>query len=416
LKILSTDTPSRVENAHAAPAVGSAAPAVASKPKLLELCAVDFTVYHFLLPLAHALRHEFEVHFAGSDGEYVGEIRQAGFQYHTVPIKRNYNIAAHARAFVALTRLMRRERYEVVHTHTPIASLIGRAAARLSRVPVVLYTAHGFYFHERMKPHARRFFVMLEKAAGRVTDFTFTQSAEDCEDAVALGIARRDKILHIGNGVDLERFDRRRLAAERDAIRAELGIDVDRPVACIVGRLVREKGYLELIEAFSDVKRHLPDALLIAVGGALASDHDDASADIFRAARETGLAESIRFLSFQKWVERILAASDLFILPSHREGMPRSLLEAMAMGLPVVATNIRGSREAVIEGRTGRLVEVGDVRGLADAITRLLADPGLRARYGDAAEAVAKERFDERLIVQRQLDAIANLRRSLAGG
>jgi hypothetical protein len=145
------------------------------KPKLLQLCAVDFTVFHFLVPLATALQDDYDVHFASSGGEYVGAVRDRGFVYHTIPIERSYNLFAHFRAFLALRKLIKKERYQIVHAHTPIASLIGRAAARSAGVRVSVYTAHGFYFHDRMRPAVRRFFVFLEKMGGRLTDHCRTE-------------------------------------------------------------------------------------------------------------------------------------------------------------------------------------------------------------------------------------------------
>jgi glycosyltransferase involved in cell wall biosynthesis len=376
------------------------------KPRLLQLCAVDYTAYYLLRPLARALRDEYEVHFASSPGEFTANIQREGFVYHQIPIERSYNIVSHIRSAWLLLRLMKRERYQIVHTHTPIASLVGRLAARLAGVPVVLYTAHGFYFHERMKPLARRVFVWLERMGGRLTDFTFTQSREDGDAAVALGISRSDRVLHIGNGVDLSRFDADRLRAVRDRVRHSLGIAPADRVVSIVGRLVREKGYLELIDAFARVVEKLPDAHLVIVGSALRSAHDDVSDEIRRAVGKPVLAGHVHLLTHETAVEHVLAASDLYTLPSHREGMPRSILEAMSVGLPVVATNIRGSREAVINGETGTLVEVGDVAALAAALVDLLSDERRRDAYGKRAQAIARVEFDESRVIDRQRDVL----------
>ena len=372
------------------------------KPRLLQLCAVDYTAYYLLRPLARALSDEYEVHFASSPGEFTADIQREGFSYHQIPMERSYNIIAHIRSAWMLTRLMKRERFQIVHTHTPIASLIGRLAARLAGVPVVLYTAHGFYFHERMRPPARRLFVWLEKIGARFTDFTFTQSREDCSAAVALGISGEDRVLHIGNGVDLSRFDPDRLRGSRDDVRQTLGIAPQDPVVSIVGRVVREKGYLELLDAFERVVGRFPDAHLVIVGSTLESAHDDVSSEVRHAVDRPGLAGRVHLLPPESPVEQVLAASDVYTLPSHREGLPRSILEAMAMGLPVVATNIRGSREVVTDGATGTLVEVGRVDELAAALVDLLGDPGRRQAYGQQAQAIARREFDESQVIDKQ--------------
>ncbi len=379
------------------------------KPKILQLCAVDFTIYHFILPLGRELRDHFDVHFCSSPGPYVEKIRDEGFLFHSVPISRSYNVFSHFASLKALRRLMLKEQFEVVHTHTPIASLIGRFAAKLSRVPLVLYTAHGFYFHDRMAPSARRFFVGLEKAGGMFTDYIFTVSGEDCASAVSLNIIDEDKVEHTGIGVDLDRFDPKRFAGMRDGIRGRLGIAPDRPVVCIVGRLVREKGYIELVQAVEKIARVIRNVLVLVVGGALDSDYDDASAEIMQAVAEKDLDNQFMFLSFRSDVEELLYASDVFTLPSYREGLPVSVMEAMAMELPVVATNIRGSRETVRDGVSGFLVEVGDIDALADALISLLADEDKRREMGMRGREIVSERFDEKVVVRKQKERILQL-------
>ena len=377
--------------------------------KILQLCAVDFTAYHFLLPLARSLSQEFEVHFACATGPYVEKIEAEGFKLHPIPFKRSYDIVSHSRSLWQLGRVIKRERYGLVHTHTPIAALIGRIAARAARVPVTLYTAHGFYFHDRMPVRKRQAFIWLEKLGGLFTDFTFTQSREDMAAAVALGIADQDRIQHIGNGIDLARFDPARFKDGRPERRRALGLGDDDLAVCMIGRLVREKGYFELLAAFAKVVEQLPRARLIVIGGALDSDHDDAETEIRARVGELGLDQAVNFLSFRKDVGAILSAVDLFVLPSHREGMPRSILEAMAMKLPVVATRIRGSREEVEDGKTGVLVEVGDVAGLAKTLIELLQNQDKRAVMGQNGRQAAVQRFDENMVIQYQIDTIRRL-------
>lgn len=379
------------------------------KPKILQLCAVDFTIYHFILPLGRELRDGFDVHFCSSPGPYVEKIREEGFAFHGIPISRSYNVLSHLSSFRALRKLMAKERFDIVHTHTPIASLIGRFAARCSKVPLVLYTAHGFYFHDRMTRLHRKLFTGLERVGGRCTDYIFTVSAEDYASAVSLHIVPENRVEYTGNGVNLDRFNPKRFAGMRDVFRARLGIPPQRPVVCIVGRLVREKGYLDLVQAVERVAGSIPDVLVLAVGGALESDHDDASREIMQEVGKRSLEDHFMFLSFRSDVEELLYASDVFALPSYREGLPVSVLEAMAMELPVVATNIRGSREAVRHGVSGLIVEAGDVGALAGALVSLLGDGAKRMEMGKRGRAIACEYFDEKVVVKKQKDRIMQL-------
>ena len=179
-------------------------------------------------------------------------------------------------------------------------------------------------------------------------------------------------------------------------MRAALGVPEDRVVAAIVSRLVRHKGYPELLAAWPAV----PDAELWVVGARLSSDHGDDMDALLHAT------PGVRRLGYRTDVAAVLAAADIFVLPSHFEGLPMSVIEAMLAGLPVVATNIRGPREQVVPGETGLLVTPGTVAPLAGALRTLAADPALRARMGAAGRARAVQLYDEARVVSRTLDLL----------
>jgi glycosyltransferase involved in cell wall biosynthesis len=374
--------------------------------KICQVCAVDFTLYHFLLPLMRALRAAgHEVVGACARGSLTGRIEAEGFRVIDVPIRRSANPLALWRSYSALRHILGAEEFDMVHVHTPVAALAGRFAAWRAGVPRIVYTAHGFYFHEHMPAAKRGLHIGLEWLAGRTTDLLFTQAEEDAATARRLGLAR-GPIQAIGNGSDPARF-RPAFPGEttRGDIRAALGTPSDRPVILMVGRLVAEKGYPELIAAM-----HAVDAELWIVGERLASDHADGiAASLSAAERDPVLKARIRLLGYRADVPDLMRAADIFTLPSHREGMPRSIIEAMLSGLPVVATDIRGSREEVVDGKTGLLVPLGLVDALSAALARLAADATLRARLGAAGLARARELYDEAKVVTRQLALLAAL-------
>ena len=377
--------------------------------KILELCAVDFTAYHLLRPLGLALRDAgYEVTFCCSPGEGLDLLGAEGFAVEAIPISRNYNLAHHARSFAALVAFMRRERFSIVHAHTPVAGLIGRAAARLAGVPAIVYTAHGFYFHDGMRAPVHAFFAGLERCAAAITDIVFVQSEEDWEEAVRLRIAPRDKLVHIGNGVDPSAFGGALRAHEAAGFREEWGLGSG-PVVGFVGRIVREKGAIEFVRAAGVVKRRVSGAKFVMVGEPLESDRDGCRDEVLRLRQELGLGADLVLTGYRKDVPAILASLDLFALPSYREGMPRALLEAMATGLPVVATSIRGCREEVADGETGILVPPRDHEALAAAIGRILLSPDLRAAMGKAGRERVAARFDERRIVAREIECLNGL-------
>lgn len=353
----------------------------------------------------------FEVDLACAAGDYAAELRAEGFTLHHIPFERSFNLLAHRRAGSELKRLIRERRYQVVHTHTPVASLIARPAARRAGAPLVIYTAHGFYFHDAMPPWQRRLHVGLERWAQRYADFLMTQSAEDAATAVHEKIERADRVAAIGNGIDVSRFRPDLLAVdEHRAVRESLGVGRgEGPVVTILGRIVREKGYLEFARAWVRAAKEFPQARAVVVGEALPSDREDALGEVRRILREAEIDETVRFAGYRNDVPRVFAASDVFVLPSWREGMPRSIIEAMASNLPVIATDIRGCREEVVEGETGFLVPARDPDRLADRLIALLSDESLRRRMGEAGRRRAEELFDERKVIERQEEIFRKL-------
>jgi glycosyltransferase involved in cell wall biosynthesis len=370
--------------------------------KICQLCAVDFTLHHFLMPLMRAQRDAgHDVVGACARGGLTPKIEAEGFRVIDVPIQRSSNPIALLRAYRALKAIFAAERFDMVHVHTPVAALAGRPAAKAAGVGHVVYTAHGFYFHEHMPTPKRALHVGLEWFGGRFTDVLFTQAEEDAATARRLGLCKGGTIEAIGNGSDPAKF--RPATPDEDTrarLRTALGTPMDKPVVAMIGRLVAEKGYPELFRAM----KRAPDAELWVVGDRLASDHAQSiEGDINAVEADPELSKRIRFLGYRADVPEILRAVDAFTLPSHREGMPRSIVEAMLSGLPVIATDIRGSREEVIDGETGLLVPLRDEIALGEALKKIAGDAILRARMGEAGLARARALYDEAKVVEKQM-------------
>jgi ribosomal protein S18 acetylase RimI-like enzyme len=233
-----------------------------------------------------------------------------------------------------------------------------------------------------------------EWVAARCSDLDLYQSAEDLSWARRLRIARPDRSVRLGNGVDLERF-RPTLLAEHDrrALRTELGFDDDDVVVGTVGRMVREKGYLELFDAARRIRSEVPRVRFLVVGEPDGQKEDALDASALASARR-----DVVVTGWRRDVPELLATMDVFVLPSWREGLPRSAIEAAASGLPLVLTDIRGCREVIRDGVEGFLVPPRDAHELSAAIERLTSDVELRERMGKAARARAEDRFDERRV------------------
>jgi glycosyltransferase involved in cell wall biosynthesis len=380
--------------------------------KVCQLCTVDFTLKHFLLPLIDGMQtRSWEVTAVCAPGSAVAEMRAQGYRIETVAIARSMSPVLALKTLWQLTRLFRRERFDVLHVHTPVAALLGRLAAHLVNIPLVIYTAHGFYFHEHMPAWQYRLFVMLERIAGRWTDLLFTQSEEDARTAVTEGIVSSNRVFVIGNGVNAKRFDPVRVAAP-EAIRDQLGIPLDAYVIGMIGRQVREKGFVEFLQAASEIVREYPQAWFLVVGQRLPSDHAVGVKGELAAARAL-LRERLVALGLRGDIPELLSAMDLFCLPSWREGMPRTIIEAMMMAKPVLATDIRGSREEVVPEETGVLVPVRSPEKLANAMRRFLEAPAWGMSLGLAGRQRALRLYDENSIVAIQLEKIITKSRLL---
>ncbi len=357
---------------------------------------VDFSLRHFLMPLMQAgAGRGHEMVGVSADGALLDEVRATGLRVIAVPLARSLSPPAQWRAFRALLTVIRAERPDLVHAHMPISGFLARLAARVAGVPRVAYTCHGFLFNQPGPWWRRALALVIEWTGGRLTDLTLTVSTEEAADARRLWIDRR--AIAVGNGRDPARFHPD--AAARARIRAEFGVPGDRPVVIIVSRLVRHKGHPELLAAMAEV----PEAELWVVGDRLPSDHGEDLESLFAASP---LGSRLRRLGYRRDVPALLAAADVFALPSHFEGLPMSVIEAMLTGLPVVATAIRGPREQVVAGETGLLVPPMTVAPLAAALRTLCADPALRARMGAAGRARALSLYTEDAVVTRTLDLL----------
>jgi glycosyltransferase involved in cell wall biosynthesis len=317
---------------------------------------------------------------------------------------RSMNPLADLRAVLELWRLLRRHRIDVLHTHNPKPGLYGRVIGRLAGVPIVVNTVHGLYATTEDPVVKRAIVYVLEAIASRFSDAELVQNPEDLELMGRLRLAAPGKLRLLGNGVDLSRYDPGRVdATERDAARAEIGAGPETVVVGTVGRLVAEKGFREIFAAAS---RLGPDYRVVAIGPADPAKADGLGDDELDQARAAGVCLLGERLDLPRWY----AAMNVFVLASHREGFPRAAMEAAAMGLPIIATDIRGCRQIVSHGHNGLLFGVGDVPGLVAAVHELGGDGAIRGRMGAMSRQRALEEFDERRVVAVVMDTYAACR------
>ena len=371
--------------------------------KLAVITAIDLTMAKLILAqLIAAQDIGFEVHGMCSKGPNFEMLSRHGIIMKVVNITRRISPVKDLAALGKLYRYFRREKIDIVHTHTPKCSLLGQLAAKLAGVPIIINTVHGFYFHENMKPLPRRFYTALEGFAARLSTMILCQNPEDIETALKLGFCDKDRILLLGNGVDLSQFDPSRFdLAFKVNKRAEIGLPADAIVVGIIGRLVREKGFLELFAAMRSIMTQQKKVWLLIIGPEQPEKADRISRNTYL---NYGIGDRTIALGLREDIPELLACCDIYTLPSWREGFPRSAIEASAMGLPVVATNIRGCRQVVEDGKTGFLTTPYSVEELEKALLRLIADEKLRREFGRRGYEKSRQEFDENIVCRKVID------------
>jgi glycosyltransferase involved in cell wall biosynthesis len=337
------------------------------------------------LELARAARERGDlVSFAApEDGSFMALARDEGFETTLVELQRSYRLDG----AVQLARLLRLERADVLHTHTlAAANALSRVAGRFARVPVVSHLHIANHF----RASTRLLVAGLDNATARSAAALVAVSEGTKRAYEEQGYPHRIRVIY--NGVESR-------PADADGVRDELAIPSDAPLVAEVGRLCDVKGQRELIDALAQV----PEARAVFVG----ADVEQGGAyerTLRRRAEDAGVADRVVFAGYRQDAGRIIAAADVLALPSWTEGLPLVVLEAMALGRPVVATRVGGTPELVGDGETGVLVPPRDVGALAEALQRLLGDEPLRRRLGEAGRKRVDERFSAERMAREVLE------------
>lgn len=374
------------------------------KPKILQLSAVDFSIETLMVPLIKkSIEEGYTVKVVCKDTGRYDYLKSLGFNLINIDIPRNLNPLKILKATIAIYKHLKKEKYDIVHVHTPIASVIARVAAKLARQKNVIYTAHGYYFHDEMKKTAYNFVYGIEKFSAKyLTDYLLLQSEEDYQLSLNKKFKKPYQIIHLSNGVDIwERFNLEVYSKEElVTLKKSMGIEEDY-IFTFVGRLVKEKGIFELIDAFKEIYSNNSLAKLLLVGGFNKSERDiDSYNRLLSELKHPGII----YLGYRKDIPQIMAISDVFVLPSHREGLPRSIIEAMALNKPVIASNIRGCREEVIHGENGFLFQKGNTNELVYYMQELIRNPKMSKEFGESGRTFVETRFDEEVVLKKQLE------------
>jgi glycosyltransferase involved in cell wall biosynthesis len=312
----------------------------------------------------------------------------------TIPfLVRRINPAYDVWALIYLFLLLIKEKPAIVHTHTSKAGFLGRLAAKLARIPIIVHTPHGHVFFGYFGPLKTQMFILLEKYAARITDRIVALTKGEKEDYQFYKIAPEDKIIVINSGVELEKIKDLSLE-ERQNLKRELGIPEKSFVVGTAGRLEPVKGPEFLMEAAKDILSNYPQTYFVFAGDGPLRQR------LERKAYELGINTNMRFLGWRNDVTRVISIYDIFVFPSLNEGMGRVLVEAMALGKPVVASNVGGIPDLVTHGKTGFLVPPKNPGQLAKYIQILIEDEGKRKRLGQAGKEMALN-FKKEIMVEK---------------
>ncbi len=329
-------------------------------------------------------------------------LKSEGIEFTQCPfLLRRINIIKDLKAFFDIWRIIKKYNPLIVHTHSSKAGLMGRLAAKLAGTPIIVHTPHGHVFFGYFGPFKTKLFIIFEKLASRITDKIVALTNREKKDHILFKIAEEDKFSVIYSGIELNIL-KESSSEEKQNLKKELGLPENSLIVGTAGRLVPVKGPEFLVKASKYIISKYPDTYFMFTGdGPLEQD-------LKRKALEMGISDNIIFLGWRDDLVKIISIYDIFVLPSLNEGMGRVLVEAMALGKSIVASNVGGIPDLVIHGKNGFLVPPKNPKQLAKYIQVLLEDKDKREKMGLAGKEMAYNFTSERMV-----EKIANLYKKL---
>lgn len=362
---------------------------------MIKICyctTVSITIRSFILESAVYLHEQkgWDISFVCREDDDFKSILPPYVHYYPVKMRRGVN-ADGLRAVLQMARIFRRERFDLVQYSTPNASLYASIAAWFARVPVRLYCQWGMAY-VGFSGIRRRIFKTIEKLVCGLSTWVEPDSKSNLRFAHREGLYPEEKGSVIWNGsacgIDLNKFDISKKKAYRDLTRESYSIPDDAFVFGFVGRITRDKGINELFSAYKKLREEHKNMYLMLVG----AQETDGGIDKELLEWSTGASDVI-YTGYSYEVERLLSAMDCYILPSYREGFGMGTIEAEAMGVPVIVTNIPGPKDAMIPGETGLIVEKGDAGALYAAMKQMMKEAD---RYAGKGVSFVRENFEQR--------------------
>ena len=333
--------------------------------------------------------------------EQIESARVKGVGIVAVPsLVRRISPASDILALYDLVRIIQKEKPDIVHTHTSKAGIIGRLAAKITKVPYIVHTPHGHVFYGHFGPLLSRIFIWIEKLFSFFTDRMITLTEGEKKDYIERSLCPPEKLFKIHSGVDIEKFKRVPVSAVEK--KRSLGLAQNGLVVGFIGWLLPIKGPMHLLKAMEDVWQDYEDIVLVFIG------KGDLDVDLRTAALKASTNGRVNFLGWRNDIDEIMPIFDIFVLPSLNEGMGRVLVEAMAAGKPVVASNVGGIPDLVQNDINGLLVPPGDEKALAASIKQLINNPVQAKLMGQHGRVLCNQ-----FSVEEMVEKIDNLYQEL---
>ncbi len=398
-----------------------------SDKKIINVCAWAESLWHFRVPLLKKQSSMFKSmviycpdsqycadnNTVNSKTNHVQKLKDEGFNVKIGPISKTIEIKIISQIW-SLYRFLRKERFDILIAHQPMGGVVGITAGFLAGVPLRIYSTGGMKQSSDRKDIINKIFEYLELVLIRLCDSVFMVNRED-EDFLNSIPSARGKAFHVGprggSGIDTNKFSRQKRLSMRPDARRDTGVDDDTVVIGFVGRCTWKKGFRDLVDAV--------EALTLSGAGknilcSIIGEGTDRS-EIQKYIASKSLSGRFKFLGYKYNSDYYMSAWDIFVLPSYREGLPVALLESMSMGIPSIATDIRGCRELISSNHNGLLISPRNTEELSNAIRTLLEDPEKAALFGKRAEIFIHENFEENSLLEKTMEKIDQLMRQKEG-
>lgn len=371
------------------------------KKRVLFVATVESHLLNFHIPFMKLLQgKDYEVHVATKLGNRQQEFDDIGVIKHNVDFSRSPYSPKVFKSLQQMEKLLEEIRFSLVHVHTPVAAFVTRLACQRTNTHPVLYTAHGFHFYKGAPLKNWLLYYNMEKLAAHWTDGLITINEEDYKAAQKFKLRKNGKVFFVpGVGVDIVGLEQRIASIDRSEKRKELGISEQSTVLITVAELIPRKNHIQVLKALSKLNKTNFHYLIVGNG--------ESEQQLEKAVNELMLQDKVSFLGFRRDVPELMASSDIFILTSRHEGLTRAIMEAMAVGLPIIATDVRGNRDLVKSGENGYLVSLDDAEQTAIAIERLINSRNLRCSMGEKSKELVKQ-YDLKNIIP-QMEEIYDL-------